>query len=686
MKSLAGFTLENLNRVFWPEIFLAFFLWSPSAVQAQPQVTAPLYPDSPLPPESAIYQLRDGASTRTGGFGPLDTGERDIVAAFYQSVYSASHGLPPEWTGNLDTCEAGQTSQEYRNAVLLRVNWYRTMAGVPDQVGLYPEYSAKAQQAALMMAKNGALNHFPPPTWDCYTDEGSDAASKSNLSLGRHGWEAVNEQMRDYGSDNGPVGHRRWILYPQTQLMGTGDIPPEGGNWSSNALWVIDSHIWDPRPQVRDEFVAWPPPGYVPYQVTPARWSFSWPDADFGSASVTMIQNGDAVSVVLESPHNGYGENTLVWVPEGLDPDDFFSTWPRPSDDVTYEVRIDNVLIDGQAQQFQYQVTVFDPDQWASLPLRITGPSVMDLSGASFNHQLAGFGEGYQMRALEALEYSGPEGAEDGGSRIIDNTNSDYQLISSQDQASGNFSFHLAHTYPDPQSFELDRNFLLGDTSVLRFKMRLGWATMNQVARVQISLDGGNSWRDLYSRHGTGGAGDMDFVAHEVSLAAYTGQVARFRVLYDYLGGSYYPQSYEGIGLYVDDIELGGVEEAGGITTSLLDGSGSFRFTPTSTGNYALQVRQVPWVGLPGLDWGPFHKVEVQNPAADADCSGDDVEVTTSFPANQVVRCVASNRIRISGDVKIPSTSGVVLEAPLVILSSGFRVESDGWLSVGPSP
>ena len=65
-------------------------------------------------------------------------------------------------------------------------------------------------------------------------------------------------------------------------------------------------------------FVAWPPPGYVPYQVTWARWSFGYPDADFTSATVTMTSNGVPISVALEVFEEGYGENTLIWVPANL--------------------------------------------------------------------------------------------------------------------------------------------------------------------------------------------------------------------------------------------------------------------------------------------------------------------------------------------------------------------------------
>ena len=99
--------------------------------------------------------------------------------------------------------------------------------------------------------------------------------------------------------------------------MGTGDIPPVGGR-TANALWVIDDHTRDPRPATRDGFVAWRPAGYVPYQVVFPRWSFSYPDADFSQATVTLTCYGQTVPIVQESVAEGYGENTLVWAISGM--------------------------------------------------------------------------------------------------------------------------------------------------------------------------------------------------------------------------------------------------------------------------------------------------------------------------------------------------------------------------------
>jgi hypothetical protein len=228
------------------------------------------------------------------------------------------------------------------------------MAGIPDVTAFKSEYNNKAQQAALMMSVNDDLNHSPPMNWTCYSADGAEGAGNSNLFLGVYGPSAISGYIDDFGGSNYFVGHRRWILYPQSQFMGTGDIPPTSYA-PSNALWVIDlDNIWGPRPDTREAYVAWPPPGYSPYQVVFDRWSFAYAGANFANANITMKKNGQNLTLQKNPVLNGYGENTLVW-----EPNDNFGQ--APTNDITYDVTITNVNINGQSQNFSYQVIIFNP-------------------------------------------------------------------------------------------------------------------------------------------------------------------------------------------------------------------------------------------------------------------------------------------------------------------------------------
>jgi hypothetical protein len=290
----------------------------------------------------------------------IDTSDRGVSRDYYNEIYLASEGVGAGWTGDHSSCDAGQTAQAFRDAVELRINYFRAMAGVPATVRLRDEYNRKAQQAALMMSVNSQLSHSPDPSWLCYTDEGDEAAGSSNLYLGVYGPPAITGYIYDPGAGNYPVGHRRWILYPQTEWMGTGDIPPTASYWSSNALWVFDENMWQPRPETREEYVAWPPPGYVPYQVVFPRWSFGYAGANFDEASVQMSSGGHSISVSVRPVVYAYGENTLVW-----EPDLSFGT--PPAGDTAYNVVVQGVRIGGVPRNFAYQVIVFDPGTAAAV-------------------------------------------------------------------------------------------------------------------------------------------------------------------------------------------------------------------------------------------------------------------------------------------------------------------------------
>ena len=290
---------------------------------------------------------------------PAIPADRQAALDLYLQEYLSYTGTPINWTGDHETCDPGTTDAGFRAAVLRRINYYRLMAGVPAGISFSDSSNLKAQSAALMMSANHTLNHTPPTTWLCYSDLGAEGAGSANLAGGAFGWNAISLYMKDPGTGNYFVGHRRWILYPQTQHMGTGDIPYTTGYMAANALVVFDEHMREPRPPTQHEFVAWLPPGYVPYPVVYPRWSFSLPGADFSTTTVSMSSAGSTLTVSQSPVVDGFGENTLVWIPMGLSDG---VAWPEPAVDTTYTVKLQNVLLGGQPRSFSYEVTVFDPE------------------------------------------------------------------------------------------------------------------------------------------------------------------------------------------------------------------------------------------------------------------------------------------------------------------------------------
>lgn len=542
---------------------------------------------------------------QTGGF-TVDISSRQQSQAFFNSVYTASENTPLTFTGDVGSCSPGSTNALFKDAVLLRINWFREMAGVTDNVTFTPSFSADAQDSSLIMAANGLLTHTPPSSLTCYTASGDTAAGSSNLALGTLGWDSITGYIEDGGSNNAAVGHRRWLLHPPTEEMGTGDIPATATTSATNSIWVFDDNIFANGP-MRDGYVAWPPPGYVPHTVVPARWSFGLRDANFNNATVSMTRDGSTISTTIEPVSSGAGIDTLVWIPLGLDANNT-EPWPQPTSDETLSVQLNNVLVDGVPTSFNYDVQIFDSTVAGTndeIPT-ITGPVSGELDTPErFGLAEVSFADGYALRGGTLTTFTAIEDAEGSQAFVTDLTDDAYPLFSTGAAASGSFSLHLAHSDATDQQVIIERQIFPSASSQLRFASRLGFASVTQIARAQVSLDDGQTWADVYTQAGTNGQGETSFTTRSVSLAAYADSVIKVRFAYDLLGGSFFPQISAGVGFYVDDIEITNAQELGNITTTELSTVSEFSYTPETLGEHLLQIQYLGFEGFAGSAWGP---------------------------------------------------------------------------------
>ena len=329
---------------------------------------------------SALF-TRTSSSRRSGSpsdvVGPgIDTWDRATVLSEYRDEFDRTEP-DPGYTGSVDDCIAGTTSQEFRNSILQRINWYRRMAGM-DVVTERAEFTADAQSAALMMAAEGELSHEPTSSWSCYTTQGARGASKSNLQYGYFegrryvGVHAIDRYIRDTGDNNTSVGHRRWILEPGARQMGIGkayaiSVSSDARyavDVSSDALYVVDSDIFLRQSDVREvrDFVAWPPPGYVPASAVWGRWSFSPRGAsDFSSATVSVVDDSGPlpVEIIERETHRGLPHPAIVWAMDG---DTDSSPTPEPAaGDECYTITVSGVRIARVLQDpYEYMTCILD--------------------------------------------------------------------------------------------------------------------------------------------------------------------------------------------------------------------------------------------------------------------------------------------------------------------------------------
>lgn len=95
----------------------------------------------------------------------------------------------------------GSTSEEATQKTLIRVNYFRSLVGLPP-VEFDHSTDIYTQSAALMMKANNAAVHNPPPTWNCYSSAGAVGAGHSNLAPGAHSSGAITPYIEDPGLYN----------------------------------------------------------------------------------------------------------------------------------------------------------------------------------------------------------------------------------------------------------------------------------------------------------------------------------------------------------------------------------------------------------------------------------------------------------------------------------------------------
>ena len=276
----------------------------------------------------------------------FDPFNRAAVKNAYQTIYKTNSAAPMQWTGSIQTCTPGNPGPGYREAVINVLNYYRALTGINGDVTLDISRSESSQAAALMMAANGQLSHAPPSSWTCYSQLGAQGAGSSNIALGANGPSALDIYMDDFGSNNTAAGHRRWMLYPSLGSVGVGSVP------GADALTVIGGGGGARKDPPNG--VSWPSQGYFPVQHMPGsrRWSFSKAGAGISQAQIHVTRNGQTLSSTPEPYAYGYGDDTLVWIQDGVD-----------SSLSTYHVTISNVIEAGVAKTINYDIQVFDPEQ-----------------------------------------------------------------------------------------------------------------------------------------------------------------------------------------------------------------------------------------------------------------------------------------------------------------------------------
>jgi hypothetical protein len=611
------------------------FSWLSLTAGAAPQLGPPLrLSDAEVERHTSV--ARAAADGAVAGF-TVDTANRNDVLSLYHRVYRASERFADThgWTGDVDQCLPGTSSNDLKEDTRRRVNYYRAMAGLDATISFDDQKSRKAQDAALIMSRQGGLSHNPNqdfPGNACLSADGQDAASSSNLSLGNYGPNAVRGQMNDDGSNNGVVGHRRWILYSRAAEMGTGDIPDGPGRWASNSLWVIGNFAAAPSPAPE---IAWPPAGFVPHDLAPndslsfPRWSYGYPGADFSQATVTMMQGETVIGLVHEAVQANVGDNTLAWRPSGI-------PGTPPAVDTTYTVTISGIA-NAPFTQRTYEVTLIDPFA-LNAELLLTGNAAPP-TGVTSTYTFTGVdgADAYDVSIASYSDQPWTEGAE-GTPTVIDGTAASYSLVGNHSVASGAQAFHLAT--PDFGSAEhvvIDRQLLPQADSQIQLRYRRLFMHPDTKLRVQLSSDSGQSYTTVHSIDGNnfGSSAQWDpasFLSQTVDIPSdFHGRLTSLRFMLDNTGVAFIGTTAT-TGMYIDDITVqNGLEIDSQTSLSLAAETTSFDHIPTSVGEQRLLMAGLR---LGGRFWGYGPALAVESVSALAVAGLSPTAGTTDVPSN----------------------------------------------------
>lgn len=615
----------------------------------------------------------------------IDVADREAVRYYYNGLYPLAGQVPMGWSGDYASGKAGTTSTQFRAAVAERINWFRGLAGVPATVELDEQWSAKAQQMALMISVNGRWDHFPPSSWTFWTQDGREAAARSNLYFSLSGTDAISGYMMDHGFNNRAVGHRRWLLRPQSTRMGSGDVP--GGSFNgaavapANALWVIPD-VMEPRGAVavRDDFVAWPPAGFVPYPVVPVRWSFSYPDADFSEARVQMQRAGQELSTTLEPIENGTGENTLVWLPQGYSD---LGVWARPGADERYTVTVSNVKLAGAMRSFTYEVVVFDPAvPTAGVPQNRIGPLQAGVAGQAYPLTVTAYGtpSAQQVAVYRRLPLAFP--------LVAPALAPAWHFVGGSYPHFDGLRYHLQHGENNfgLQTLTLDKRLLVGTNASLSFRSHFGvMTTETETALVEVSDDDGASWQVVDTQSGVL-AGSVA-ATRVVGLGAYAGRAIRIRFTLVARGFVYYAP---GSGWFIDAVSLANVDEIVPVSVGAMVPAGTGLTLIADEPGYYLVAARSQYQGRYTSEWGaltPWQVDQASGPApalrltasalSFSGANGGDTQQVMLLNAGTGAATLGA--ISIAGDFSATSTCGVTLAASAhCMISVRFVAQGSG--------
>ncbi len=331
----------------------------------------------------------DTQSVKSGDLSIPEHSRQDIALYRAQALsgsYSAYYAAEPSVSVPYSP---GQLNDDYMDCGLGYLNYVRYAAGL-SSVSLNSQWTTEAQYAAVVMAANNKLSHYPtqPEGMDAgFYRLGYNGASTSNIfcAYGYGNRNYLSFSVQSYMDDEDPsnmsrLGHRRWLLNPLNGMcVGFGQAKAASG-YTYSATRVSGSGQTGTRATYR--YVAWPASGAFPNELlaTNVPWSVTLNPLHYDTGNLSNVQvsitrlsdgkswtlsNGDYSSYADNSKpyfnidRGGYGVSNCIIFHPGSD------SWGVGTLEGEYSVNISGLYDNtGAESPLSYTVDFFDVEAY----------------------------------------------------------------------------------------------------------------------------------------------------------------------------------------------------------------------------------------------------------------------------------------------------------------------------------
>ncbi|MGI6393449.1 MAG: CAP domain-containing protein [bacterium] len=260
---------------------------------------------------------------------------------------------------NVGKCDPGDLNDKEKSAVLKRLNYIRSLHGLPPVV-YKSEDDYLTAECALVISANKKLSHTPESNWKCYSQDALEGCNKSNIfiqwgtnALSLPSTSIVDAFMTDENVET--LGHRRWFIDPWLAHISFGRVDDTKNNVLGSAIKVINDAQQSSIPS-SVKFVAYPFEDYPSKLYNDnVMMSFSlvydrvnkWNNnkVSFASAAIAIKDpNNKTMKITgMKFDNEGYGiPNNIRWFAQGIE------------SGVKYDVVITNVKVDAVFNNYSY--------------------------------------------------------------------------------------------------------------------------------------------------------------------------------------------------------------------------------------------------------------------------------------------------------------------------------------------